>query len=96
MGEKWGVPQYRGGQTQCNKCYIIFVKRLGLGLGTGTRDWDWGLGLGTRIGDWDWGLGLGTGIWDWDLGLGNGEWENGKWEIESTPVPVPKSQEMTV
>ena len=23
-----------------------------------------------------------TGIGDWNLGLGNGEWENGKWEIE--------------
>ena len=37
--------------------------------------------------DWDWGLGLGTGIGNWDWGLGNAEWENGKWEIESTPSP---------
>ena len=68
---------------------LEIVKQLGVGLGTGVGDWGWGLGLGTVIGDWDWGLGLWTGIvdWDWGQGLGTREWENGKWEIESTPVP---------
>ena len=39
-----------------------------------------GLGLGTRPGP-------GIGAWDWGQGMGNGEWKNGKLEIEGTPVP---------
>ena len=42
------------------------------------QDWDWGLGLV---------LGLGPGIGDKVWVMGNGEWKNGKLEIESTPVP---------
>ena len=55
--------------TPLKNCLVMLViamrsivKRQGLGLGTGIKDWDWGLRLGTGIGDWDWGLW--TGEWE--------------------------------
>jgi hypothetical protein len=50
----------------------------GVGVGSGSREWESGVGVGSGSREWEAGVGVGSGNREWESGAGVGtDWESG-------------------
>ena len=45
---------------------------LGVAVGSGRGEWQWGVAVGSGSGEWQWGVavGCGSGVWQWGVAVG--------------------------